>query len=174
MNDYYKILGVSATASDDEIKKAFRNKALKYHPDKNPNNPRAEEEFKKINEAYSVLSDENKRAAYDSQRNFSYQWEESQWSENAHSQRDYSPFGTYWYEKHYTNTYRNDSSNKNDSSYSKKDAFSFLAQGIFFVILAVLSLKFTIIFGFFGLLLSISFFTKGIKSLGTGLSLLFK
>ncbi len=64
--DYYKILGVEKTASSDEIKKAYRKLALKYHPDKNPDNKAAEEQFKKISEAYAVLSDEEKRKQYDS------------------------------------------------------------------------------------------------------------
>ncbi len=63
--DYYKILGVSRDASQDEIKKAFRKLALKYHPDKNKGNKEAEERFKEINEAYAVLSDPEKRRQYD-------------------------------------------------------------------------------------------------------------
>lgn len=63
--DYYKILGIERTATDDEIKKAYRQLALKYHPDKNPGDKEAEERFKVIAEAYSILSDKDKRAAYD-------------------------------------------------------------------------------------------------------------
>lgn len=63
--DYYKILGVERSASGEEIKKAFRKQALKYHPDRNPGNKQAEEKFKELNEAYEVLSDEQKRARYD-------------------------------------------------------------------------------------------------------------
>lgn len=63
--DYYEVLEVSRNASGEEIKKSFRKLAMTYHPDRNPDNPEAEEHFKKINEAYEVLSDENKRATYD-------------------------------------------------------------------------------------------------------------
>lgn len=63
--DYYKILGVNKNTPPDEIKKAYRKLALKYHPDKNPGNKEAEEQFKKINEAYAVLSDTEKRKQYD-------------------------------------------------------------------------------------------------------------
>ncbi|WP_263378543.1 molecular chaperone DnaJ [Granulicella paludicola] len=63
--DYYEILSVERTASDGEIKTAYRKLAMQYHPDRNPNNPEAEEKFKACSEAYSVLSDADKRAAYD-------------------------------------------------------------------------------------------------------------
>ena len=62
--EYYQILGVSRDASEEEIKKAFRQQALKYHPDRNQE-PGADEKFKEINEAYQVLSDPEKRKLYD-------------------------------------------------------------------------------------------------------------
>jgi molecular chaperone DnaJ len=62
---YYEILGVSRTCSDSELKSAFRKQALKLHPDRNPGDKEAEHKFKEVNEAYQVLSDEQKRAAYD-------------------------------------------------------------------------------------------------------------
>ena len=60
--DYYAVLGLEKGASDDEIKRAFRKLAIKYHPDKNQGNKEAEEKFKDINEAYQVLSDPEKKA----------------------------------------------------------------------------------------------------------------
>jgi len=63
--DYYEVLGVSRTATDEELKKAYRKLALKYHPDRNPGDKQAEEKFKEAAEAYSILSDKDKRARYD-------------------------------------------------------------------------------------------------------------
>src|SRR5438045_4905585 len=63
--DYYEILTVERSASEEEVKRAYRKLAVKFHPDKNPNDPHAEEKFKELGEAYDVLMDDDKRAAYD-------------------------------------------------------------------------------------------------------------
>jgi molecular chaperone DnaJ len=63
--DYYEVLGVNKDASEEDIKKSYRKLAMKWHPDRNPDNPKAEEHFKEAKEAYEILSDSQKRAAYD-------------------------------------------------------------------------------------------------------------
>src|SRR5574343_1640262 len=63
--DFYDVVGLNRDASEDDIKKAYRKLAMKYHPDRNPDSHEAEEKFKEIKEAYEILSDSQKRAAYD-------------------------------------------------------------------------------------------------------------
>src|SRR5947207_14855642 len=63
--DYYDVLGVNRDAAEEDLKKAYRRLPMKWHPDRNPDNPRAEEHFKEAKEAYEMLSDTNKRDAYD-------------------------------------------------------------------------------------------------------------
>jgi len=76
--DYYKILNVDKKASNEEIKKAYRKMAMKYHPDRNKDNKEAEEMFKKANEAYAVLSDKEKREQYDAYGSAGFQQRFSQ------------------------------------------------------------------------------------------------
>jgi curved DNA-binding protein len=87
--DYYKILGIDKKATQDEIKKAYRTLAVKYHPDKNPDNKEAEEKFKLINEANGVLSDPEKRKKYDE---LGENWQQYEHSPNT-NKRGGSPFG---------------------------------------------------------------------------------
>lgn len=86
--DYYKILDVPKTASDADIKKAYRKLARKYHPDLNPNDKTAEQKFKEINEANEVLTDKEKRAKYDKYRDkYGEQWEHGEEFEKAQQQQ---------------------------------------------------------------------------------------
>lgn len=89
--DYYKILGVARGANADEIKKAFRKLARKYHPDVNPGDKKAEEKFKEINEAYEVLSDADKRKKYDT---LGPNWQEQFGPSPAGSRRTYQYSGS--------------------------------------------------------------------------------
>jgi len=91
--DYYSILGVSRNATGDEIKKAYRKLAVKFHPDKNPGKKEAEEKFKQINEAYEVLSDDEKRKKYDK---YGENWNKVPEGAEQHYQQ--RPQGSYHYE----------------------------------------------------------------------------
>lgn len=95
MNDFYEVLGVPKTATADEIKKAYRKLAFKYHPDKNPGDKAAEEMFKKITAAYDVLGDENKRRQYDngSFNPFQEYAQYQQQSQSYQGQSYQNPFG---------------------------------------------------------------------------------
>ena len=96
--DYYGILGVSKTATEDQIKKTFRKLALKYHPDRNPGDKVAEEKFKGISEAYEVLSDPEKRQKYDQFGQYWQQADQSNWSGgnvNTDFGFDFSQYGNF-------------------------------------------------------------------------------
>jgi molecular chaperone DnaJ len=87
--DYYEVLGVSRDATEDEIKKAYRKLAMKYHPDKNPDNKEAEEKFKEASEAYEVLSDKEKRQLYDQ---YGHAGIDQQFGNGGFSWNDFSHF----------------------------------------------------------------------------------
>ncbi|PIB39102.1 DnaJ C-terminal domain-containing protein [Maribacter sp. 4G9] len=97
--DYYEVLGLDKSATEKEIKSAYRKLARKHHPDLNPNNTEAEEKFKKINEAHEVLSDPEKRKKYDQ---YGKDWQHAEEFEKAKSQRQGRPSGGGYNEYTYT------------------------------------------------------------------------
>ncbi len=107
MEDLYSILEVSREASADEIKKAYRNLAFKYHPDRNAGDKNAEEKFKQINEAYSVLGDETKRRQYDMYGSSDNSWRTQNQSQN---------YGNGTYGRYSNGTYGSYNSNYGNSS----------------------------------------------------------
>ena len=163
--DYYKILGVTKTASEEEIKKAYRAKALQYHPDKNQGNAAAEEMFKKINEAYSVLSDPAKRTQYDSGNSFSQQYQPYTqenpftYQRATSSDEDSQGFGT-----RYTWTFYETPHQEPESEpLSRKKGIGALITGLLYFWFGLLSLS--TLFGFFGLLIGIPLLVQGVKNL---------
>ncbi len=124
-NDYYKTLGISRNATEEEIKKAYREKSRKYHPDNNPQDPNAEKIFKDITEAYSVLSDDKKRKKYDLETLNTSSERRNQAYNNGSNQKGYgtvksemdhifNPFGNVNSKSYKKNSFGN-SSNKNNN-----------------------------------------------------------
>lgn len=95
-DDYYKLLNLSRSASADEIKKAYRKLAIKWHPDKNKDNAAAEDQFKKISEAYEVLSDENKKAQYDQFGHSAFQQGPGSGGFGGHGQDPFDMFNSFF------------------------------------------------------------------------------
>ena len=167
--DYYEVLGVSKTATDEEIKKAYRAKALQYHPDKNQGNAAAEEMFKKINEAYSVLSDSKKRTDYDIGGTASQQYgtytqyaRQNPFTYNPFAQEsedDDTMFG-----KSYSWTFYN-SPEQEAEPVSRRRGLVALVVGILYLWLGLLSFRVIYAFGFLSLFIGVPLFLKGIKNL---------
>jgi len=163
--NYYDILGVSEHASDEEIKKAYRTKALRYHPDKNPGNSSAEEMFKNINEAYSVLSDPRKRMEYDASF---YNREAAPAYESADSAyRDpfdgYAETGPFFYE------FRWSADRQEPQQTPVRNGLNALVKGIIYTWLGIISFQTIRFFGIISLIFSFSFLIKGVKNLKTAL-----
>lgn len=156
--DLYQVLGVPRTASAEEIKKAYRAQALKYHPDRNPGDAHAEDCFKRISAAYSVLGDETKRAQYDRFGNTEdstsaaygangqgqywgwtqdgrfdedifWQWFRSQAEQSQNTRRNYNNYNGYNAESYYRNTNSND--DKEERAALRNLLYSKLSQAFF-------------------------------------------
>ena len=175
MTDYYADLGVSKDASADEIKKAYRKLAFKYHPDQNPGDKAAEEKFKKITAAYDVLGDEEKRRQYDNggyQSDTYQQWTGTysnaygdfwSWFTNAASaqqkQEKQQPYEEYESQPHYTYHYE----------YKKRNVFTYLLSNVLKVLGGVLIIG---IFPFFGFIPGIIITASGIRGILRSIRLL--
>jgi curved DNA-binding protein len=117
--DYYKVLGVERTATKEQIKKAYRNLALQFHPDRNPGDKQAEEKFKEINEAYQVLSDPEKRGRYDALGE----------SYNRYQQRGGTPGGFNWEDWYVRGTPGQSSGSPGNVQFDMGDLNDFLKGG---------------------------------------------
>ena len=177
MEDYYALLGVSRTATEDEIKKAYRNLVFKYHPDRNPGDKNAEEKFKKINEAYSVLSDPAKKAGYDSggfnpfenasqssaQQNYGYNsWESydpfQEWTNYNSSRRGYSYY----------------SRKKESEPLGRGEAFGQLMWKIIQILIGFWAIQWSWIIFPIGPILSVAAIVNGFSGASRALKALFK
>ena len=155
MNDYYTTLGVSRTATQEEIKKAYRELAFKYHPDKNPGDTAAEERFKKISEAYTVLGDQEKKSRYDMG---GYAEQSGRYSSTGTGQNPfqgytwtyYGPFGGSgnWQRPEY-------------EPYTKRQSFEMLLRNVLILLAGTLLLRYSFFFGIFGFLLCLTAIGKG-------------
>lgn len=197
MSNYYEILGVPKNATADEIKKAYRTLAFKYHPDRNPGNAAAEEKFKQISAAYDVLGDESKRRNYDlsgySSDNYSYN---SSSANQSQYQRQYqytysNPFGDEnfweWFNSaqfknrsqqtqnthNYYNQY-NYSNNNRTGAGSRRDNLSTLFLKILQILVGMMFFKFSWFIIPFGPVICIGVIANGVSGVIRSLKGLFK
>lgn len=196
MEDLYNILGLTKGATAEEIKKAYRNLAFKYHPDRNPGDKEAEEKFKQINSAYSVLGDETKRRQYDmygSEQSYQQQYggNQSSYGSSYGNSYGYGSYGRdpFWdffnqaeqnqdnsqketqnndYGRRYTYTY----TSRNTGKTTRSQGLSMLVKGGISALLGFLGLS--IFFAWFPInILCILGIGKGIKNVITSLKYVF-
>ncbi|MCR5698315.1 MAG: DnaJ domain-containing protein [Treponemataceae bacterium] len=173
MEDLYKILGVEKTATQDQLKKAYRKLAMQYHPDRNPGDKNAEEMFKKINEAYSILSDEEKRKQYDLYGNEQYNARQYQYQNDSQANYSYyyqdNPFEQWfrenqnrdWSEQYEQNT-------RNYRRATKGAGFSAIISGIAMVAVGLVFFGYSWILFPIGPILCIAAIASGIADIAGG------
>ena len=194
MSNYYEILGVSKNATADEIKKAYRTLAFKYHPDRNPGNTAAEEKFKQISAAYDVLGDEAKRRQYDmggySAGSYSSAGSQSQQYQHQYQYTYSNPFGeeNFWewfnnaqsrsqnqqtQNTHYYNQYDYSNSGSQEPQ-SRKDNLSRLFVKLLQTLVGFWFLRWCWIIIPFGPIICISVIVSGISGVVKSLKGLFR
>mgnify|MGYP002623243586 CR=1 FL=1 len=192
MEDLYEVLGITKTASQSEIKSAYRKLAVKYHPDKNPGDKAAEEKFKKITAAYDVLSNETKRRQYDSygstsdygsssssnpygsygwgqQGTWQRNWNRNTW--NAETQDDFNDAFNQWF-----NYGRNEQSQNQNTYYyrttkepeTRTENLFFILQKLAILLIGVWSFKISWLIIPFGPILSIAAVVHGLTGIMRG------
>ncbi len=176
MEDLYSVLGVSKTASSDEIKRAYRVLAMKYHPDRNPGDTVAEEKFKSISSAYSILGDEQKRREYDMRSDYSYTTSQSSYN-NSGTGSYYDPFAqwannsdsynTQFHRTYYT--YTTSSDHNTNSNITKAEYFAMLIQKAIILMLCMFFFRFSFLFLPVGPLLCLFGFVKSITGISEAL-----
>jgi molecular chaperone DnaJ len=179
MTDYYADLGVSKNATADEIKKAYRKLAFKYHPDQNPGDKVAEEKFKRITAAYDVLGDEEKRRQYDN--GGAYQSEAYQQWTGTYQNTYQNPYGDFWswftnassaqqrQEEHQTEQYETRSNYSYHYEYKKRNVLVYFVQNVLKVVGGLFIIA---AFPFFGFIPGIIFTASGAKGIFRSIRLL--
>lgn len=178
MSDHYETLNVPRDASPEQIKKSFRELALKYHPDRNPDNPQAEEQFKKINEAYSVIGDPEKKSRYDLGGYGAYE------NAGAGTAQGYNPYGPF------TQGYSEEEGQYSWTFYgpfafggthrpeprepTRQEAREWLLRSILTVVAGVLLFRISLIFGIFGLIICVMAIGRGLMNTVRAIKLLFR
>ena len=173
MEDLYKILGVNRSASADEIKKAYHDLAMQYHPDFNPGDPEAEYRFKKISSAYAVLSDAVQRSEYDGQMFRSrVEGYDSTWRNpyENYTAADFIGAFNYFFNAH---RYQHSSSAPKPKEKVPVEGWNAVARGMIIFIAAVVLARFTGRLGFMGIILSFAVLFFGIRYIIKGFADMF-
>ncbi len=174
MEDLYKILGVEKTATTDQLKKAYRKLAMQYHPDRNPDDKNAEEMFKKVNEAYSILSDDEKRRQYDLYGSSQNQANQYQGNSNQYNQAytyyyQSNPFEDWFREnqnRDWTEQYERNTRNYRKAT--KGAGFSAIISGIAMVVVGIIFFRFSWILFPIGPILCIGAIFSGVADIAGG------
>ena len=171
MENYYSILNVSNNADEDQIKQAYRTLAMKYHPDKNPDNKAAEEKFKHISEAYSVLSDPQRRRDYDLGTSTPFSSSEKTYTYGQNT----NPFGDDIFSSKWWKNWRDIRSEnaKKREKISRSEAFKILISCIILTIVGLLLFKSIIFLGILGFLLALSLVAEGVLRIRKGYMAIF-